>query len=272
METARISLQGDRSNNQDRCAIFNYRQSCLMVLADGLGGHPRGEVAAQIMVNVCEQLFSKTPKPISSPQFFFHHCVAHAHKLINQYGQAQEPPITPRTTVVMALIQDGNCYWSYAGDSRLYLLRDGEIILQSTDHSVPQRDANGERNTDNRALTRCVGGQRSAPMPSTEPPFPLQPNDLLLLCSDGLWNQLPQKQLVETLWNVFPLKKALLMLSAAAEKNGQSHSDNISALGIRVDDRNCGMHAMNHVGDSENELLSAIEHLNSLITQNLAET
>lgn len=271
METARISLQGDRSNNQDRCAIFNYGQSCLMVLADGLGGHPKGEVAAQFMLNVCEQIFLKTPKPISSPRFFFHHCVAHAHKLINQYGQAQNPSIAPRTTVVMALIQDGYCYWSYAGDSRFYLIREGDIILQSTDHSVAQRGLRGEETPGNRALTRCVGGQRSAPMPSTEPPFPLQPNDVLLLCSDGLWNQLPQRQLVETLWNVFPLKKALHMLGGVAEKNVQSHSDNISALGIRVDGGSCGVSASYVAGDSENELLSAIDHLNTLITQNISE-
>jgi serine/threonine protein phosphatase PrpC len=271
METARISLQGDRSNNQDRCAIFNYGQSCLMVLADGLGGHPKGEVAAQFMLNVCEQIFLKTPKPISSPRFFFHHCVAHAHKLINQYGQAQNPSIAPRTTVVMALIQDGYCYWSYAGDSRFYLIREGDIILQSTDHSVAQRGLRGEETPGNRALTRCVGGQRSAPMPSTEPPFPLQPNDVLLLCSDGLWNQLPQRQLVETLWNVFPLKKALHMLGGVAEKNAQSHSDNISALGIRVDGGSCGVNASYVAGDSENELLSAIDHLNTLITQNISE-
>lgn len=270
METARISLQGDRPNNQDRCAIFNYQPSCLMVLADGLGGHPKGEVAAQIMLNVCEQMFSRAPKPISSPRFFFHHCVTQAHKLINRYGQSQSPAITPRTTVVMALIQDGNCYWSYAGDSRLYLLRDHQIILQSTDHSVPPRPQS-DGSTGNRALTRCVGGQNTLPMPSTEPPFPLQPDDVLLLCSDGLWNQLPQQQLVETLCNVFPLKKALRMLSFAAKKNGQSHSDNISALGVRVDDRHCGMQAASNAGDSESELLSAIDHLNSLITEKMID-
>ncbi|WP_456412474.1 PP2C family protein-serine/threonine phosphatase [Thiolapillus sp.] len=271
MEAARISLQGDRANNQDRCAIFNHGKSCLMVLADGLGGHPKGEVAAQIMLNVCEQLFSKTPKPISSPRFFFHHCVAHAHKLINQYGQAQRPSIAPRTTMVMALIQDGYCYWSYAGDSRFYLLRDNDIVLQSTDHSVPQRGVLGKENASNRALTRCVGGQRSAPMPSTEPPFPLQPNDLILLCSDGLWNQLPRQQLVETLWNVFPLKKALYMLGAAAENNAQSRSDNISALGVRIDISSCAS-AISVAEEGENELLSAIDHLNALIRQNIPET
>jgi len=271
VDTARISLQGNRANNQDRCAILNHGKSCLMVLADGLGGHPKGEVAAQIMLNVCEQLFSKTPKPISSPRFFFHHCVTHAHKLINQYGQAQRPSIAPRTTVVMALIQDGYCYWSYAGDSRFYLLRDNNIVLQSTDHSVPQRNALGEENPGNRALTRCVGGQRSAPMPSTEPPFPLQPNDLILLCSDGLWGQLPRQQLVETLWNTFPLKKALHMLGTTAENNAQSRSDNISALGIRIDESSCTSTA-SVAGNSESELLSAIDHLNALISESVPET
>jgi len=50
-------------------------------------------------------------------------------------------------------------------------------------------------------------GERDALMPSVKLPFPLQPNDVLLLCSDGFWNQLPHKQMVETLWNVSPLKK-----------------------------------------------------------------
>ncbi|WP_456405209.1 PP2C family protein-serine/threonine phosphatase [Thiolapillus sp.] len=272
MDAARISLQGDRSNNQDRCAIFYSGKSCFMVLADGLGGHPKGEVAAHIMLSVCEQMYAKTPKPISSPRFFFHHCVAHAHKLINQYGQSQTPIVAPRTTVVMALIQDGYCYWSYAGDSRFYLIRDNSIVLQSTDHSVAHRGSNGEENPGNRALTRCVGGQRSAPMPSTEPPFPLQPNDILLLCSDGLWGQLPGQQLVETLWNVFPLQKALHMLGSAAEKNAQTRSDNISALSVRVDASSCGVDAGAYTGDTENELLSAIDHLNTLITQNIPET
>ncbi len=262
METARISLQGDRSNNQDRCAIFKYGQSCLLVLADGLGGHPKGEVAAQIMVNICDQLFAHAPKPISSPRLFFHQCIAQAHKLIVQYGHAQKPPVDPRTTVVMALIQDGYCYWSYAGDSRFYLIRDGSILLQSTDHSVAQPDgAQG-----NRPLTRCVGGQRSVPMPSTEPPFPLKPNDVILLCSDGLWGQLSQQQLIETLWNAFPLRKALHMLGEIAEMNASSHSDNISAVSIRVDEGNCGTGSFTE--DGENELLSAIDMLNELIVKN----
>lgn len=269
MDTARISLQGGRSNNQDRCAIFYSGKSSLMVLADGLGGHPKGEVAAHIMLSVCEQMYSKAPKPISSPRFFFHHCVAHAHKLINQYGQSQNPIIAPRTTVVMALIQDGYCYWSYAGDSRFYLVRDNSIVLQSTDHSVVKRDERGEETPGNRALTRCVGGQRSTPMPSAEPAFPLQPNDILLLCSDGLWGQLPERQMVETLWNVFPMQKALRMLGSVAEHNAQSRSDNISALSIRVDASSCGINAGAPSGDTENELLSAIDHLNTLITHHI---
>ncbi|WP_457674880.1 PP2C family protein-serine/threonine phosphatase [Thiolapillus sp.] len=270
MEKARISLQGDRPNNQDRCGIFFKEGSCLMVLADGLGGHPKGEVAAQIVLNVCEQLFARTPSPITAPRLFFHHCVTRAHEFINQYGQSQRPAIAPRSTVVMALLQEGQCHWSYAGDSRFYLLRDGQLYLQSTDHSVPQRDSNGSP-TSNRALTRCVGGIRSAPMPATEPPVQLRPDDVLLLCSDGLWGQLPQQQLVDTLCNVFPLSKALQMLGTAAEQNAASTSDNISAVSVRVGYGDCGVHSVIPSQEEENDLLSAIDHLNELIEHNLQE-
>ncbi|WP_456445822.1 PP2C family protein-serine/threonine phosphatase [Thiolapillus sp.] len=270
MELARISLQGDRPNNQDRCGIFNKEGSCLMVLADGLGGHPKGEVAAQIVLNVCGQLFARTPVPVTAPRLFFHHCVNRAHEYITQYGQNQKPAVAPRTTVVMALLQEGQCHWSYAGDSRFYMLRDGQVYLQSTDHSIAQRDANGAL-TSNRALTRCVGGLRSAPMPATEPPVLLRPDDVLLLCSDGLWGQLPQQQLVDTLCNVFPLDKALQMLGSAAENNGASCSDNISAVGVRLGYGDCGVNSVVPSEEEESDLLSAIEHLNDLIGHNLQE-
>ncbi|WP_456372848.1 PP2C family protein-serine/threonine phosphatase [Thiolapillus sp.] len=270
MEKARISLQGDRPNNQDRCAIFDKEGSCLLVLADGLGGHPKGEVAAQIALNVCEQLFTRTPVPIATPRLFFHHCINRAHEYIIQYGQSQRPTIAPRTTIVMALLQDGHCHWSYAGDSRFYLLRDGQLYIQSTDHSVAQRDENGAL-TANRALTRCIGGLRSAPMPATEPPILLRPEDVLLLCSDGLWGQLPQQQLVDTLCNVFPLSKALQMLGNAAETNAANISDNVSAVGVRVGYGDCGVNAVIPSQEEENDLLTAIEHLNDLIEHNLHE-
>ena len=270
MELARISLQGGRPNNQDRCGIFYKKGSCLMVLADGLGGHPKGEVAAQIMLEVCEQMFTRTHLPVTAPRLFFHHCINRAHEYITQYGRNQKPAIAPRTTIVMALLQEGHCHWSYAGDSRFYMLRDGQIYLRSTDHSITQCDANGAP-TSNRALTRCVGGLRSAPMPATEPPVLLRPDDVLLLCSDGLWGQLPQQQLVDTLCNVFPLDKALQMLGRAAETNGASSSDNISAVGVRLGHGDCGVNSVIPSEEEESDLLSAIEHLNDLIGHNLQE-
>ena len=270
MELARISLQGDRPSNQDRCDIFNKEGSCLMVLADGLGGHPKGEVAAQIVLNVCGQLFARAPMPLTAPRLFFHHCINRAHEYITQYGQSQKPAVTPRTTVVMALLQEGQCHWSYAGDSRFYLLRDGQLYLQSTDHSIAQRNDNGAP-TSSRALTRCVGGVHSAPMPATEPPVLLHPDDVLLLCSDGLWSQLPQQQLVDTLCNVFPLDKALQMLGRTAENNAASYSDNISAVGVRLDYGDCGVDSVVPSQEEESDLLSAIEHLSDLIGHNLQE-
>jgi len=271
METGYVSLQGDRPNNQDRYALFYDQQSCLLVLADGLGGHPKGEVAAQIMCNICEQVFARSAKPLASPRIFFQQCVNRANELINRYGQNQRPPIAPMTTVVMAIIQNGYCHWSYAGDSRFYLLRDNQILVQSTDHSVLRNTSVNGNDASARLLTRCIGSQERETLLSIEPDISLQPGDILLLCSDGLWNQVTQKQLVQTLWNVFPLDKALHMLADIAENSAKNNSDNISAVGIRADNSTCGIMPSSTSDNEEVDLLAAIDHLNELIDNNLSK-
>ena len=133
---SKVSLIGSRSCNQDRCMILGNATSTLMVMADGLGGHPRGEVAAQIVVDVCETLFRHAPKPIPDPEHFMLHCIGKAHQSILRFGRRQTPPIAPRTTAVLAIVQDGVAYWVHVGDSRLYLIRDHQILAQTSDHAT----------------------------------------------------------------------------------------------------------------------------------------
>ncbi len=63
-EAAKASLTGDRKCNQDRCLVLCGGETVLLGLADGLGGHPRGEVAAQLLIDVCESLFRRARKPL----------------------------------------------------------------------------------------------------------------------------------------------------------------------------------------------------------------
>ena len=273
-EIARVTLQGSRENNQDRFAVFEEHDACLLVLGDGLGGHPRGEVAAQLLVETCQKLWQAAHKPLVNPRYFLQQCALKAHEAILGFGSRQTPPITPRTTAVMALLQEGRCYWGHAGDSRFYLVREGEILVRSRDHvvaNVLDQDKARSLSLNPGALTRCLGGSHSA-QPLIGDPVTLQPGDIVLLCSDGFWHQLDESEMVTTLHNAFPLSKALSLLGERAEANKIGNSDNISAVGVRLGSKSFGIGQTPMNGpldDEEAELLQAIEHLNKLIERTL---
>lgn len=233
-EAAKASLIGNRSCNQDRCLVLSNGSTVLLGLADGLGGHPRGEVAAQIVVDVCETLFRRAPSPLPDPEHFMLQCIGKAHQAILRFGQRQTPPITPRTTAVLAVIQSGMAYWVHVGDSRLYLIRDGRILRQTRDHAQIRfvRGGAHERSRPRASLTRCLGGLTKPPTTTCSTPTLLQRHDALVLCSDGLWGQIENNALADA----FGRHQAVLaetlqsLLAAAATR---PNSDNVTAVVLR---------------------------------------
>ncbi|MDJ0739369.1 MAG: serine/threonine-protein phosphatase [Gammaproteobacteria bacterium] len=238
-EAAKATATGDRPENQDRCLFLSSADSTLLCLADGLGGHPRGEVAAQLLLDVSEAAFRSAAKPLADPENFMLYCIGKAHNAILRFGQRQTPPIAPRTTAVIAVVQNGVAHWAHVGDSRLYLFRDGAVIAQTRDHSQVRfvRQSATEIPRPQASLTRCLGGLPQPPTVTCGAPTRLQHGDALLLCSDGLWGQVPKQALI----NAFDpcdaamneRLRALLDLAATVP-----HSDNISAVALRwlVDD------------------------------------
>ena len=231
---AKASLIGGRDCNQDRCFFLDSGNSILLGVADGLGGHPRGDAAAQLLQDVCETLFRHAVKPLAEPQRFMVRCIGRAHRAIRRFGQRQEPPIAPRTTVVMALIQHGVAHWAHVGDSRLYFIRDGRVFTRTRDHAQVAlvRDIAGRPARPRISLTRCLGGLEAPPLTTCGPPTPLRSGDALLLCSDGLWGQLNTDTLIslfdgndETLAQRLP---RLLERAATAPQ-----SDNVTAVAVQ---------------------------------------
>jgi serine/threonine protein phosphatase PrpC len=233
-EAARTTFTGNRACNQDRCLVLADGDCVLLAVADGLGGHPRGEVAAQLLVDVCEALFRRAVRPLADPQQFLLSCVGKAHQAIRRYGARQEPPMQPRTTAVLALVQNGVAHWAHVGDSRLYLLRDGQVMAQTRDH-IQVRFVRQGGDGPSRALaslTRCLGGLPLPPVTTCAPATPLRPGDTLVLCSDGLWGQVPSAMLRDAFSRIRqPLHQCLegLALEAVEAEN----SDNVSAVALR---------------------------------------
>jgi len=237
------TLRGSRRINQDRIAFAERDNAVLMVLADGLGGHARGELASELLTQTIIQQFTSIRQPlIEQPSAFLALSILHAHKMIKAMGEAHKPPINPRTTCVVCLVQNGYAYWAHVGDSRLYLFRKGELVERTQDDTMIERMRQEGVLTEEEMLThpdksrllKCVGGPKE-PSVSLGQESLLNPGDVILLCTDGLWEALPQETIIGYL-SRGDLGDAVVDLLLAAETKRGGSSDNISAIALRWDD------------------------------------
>jgi serine/threonine protein phosphatase PrpC len=239
---------GKRPYQQDRLAEWHTKEALFMVVADGMGGHAHGDVAAQITVDCLGSAFKSEAKPaVADPDKFLYTTIGRAHAMIlhqtQRMGLVQEQSNSPRTTVVACLVQGGYAYWSFVGDSRLYVIRDGRILTRTRDHTPVQmlidagriREEAAATHPDRNKLLQCLGGPRP---PRVEPTAQvrLAEDDLVLLCSDGFWGPLTQRQLLMGLLGK-ELKKALPELLTLSETRAGPRCDNISVLAIRWHDK-----------------------------------
>jgi serine/threonine protein phosphatase PrpC len=233
------SRVGARSYNQDRIGHWYTRDSLLLVLADGMGGHLMGEVAAQIAVDYLASAFQKDAQMrIPDPDLFLFRSVGRIHSAIGEYAKKLDLPDSPRTTLVACIVQDGHAWWTHIGDSRLYLIRRGNIVVRTRDHTRVQQlvdqgrireeaiSSHPERNM----LLQCLGGGHT---PRIEPTASarLAKDDILLLCSDGLWGPLTQRQLLGKLAEK-GIIDALPELMTLAETRAGPGCDNLSVVAI----------------------------------------
>jgi PPM family protein phosphatase len=236
---AQDSRVGTRKYNQDRIGHWTAPQSLLMVVADGMGGHSNGEVAAEVTVDLLGRAFAQEAKPkLAEPERFLPRLIAASHAAILLEAQKRKMRETPRTVVVACLIQDGYAHWAHTGDSRFYLFRSGRIHARTRDHSVVQQLVDEGRireeavatHPDRNRLLQCLGGA-TAPRIDTGSER-LAMDDILLLCSDGLWGPLNQRQLVHSLLNR-PLPVAIQELAELAEARAGGDCDNTSVVALR---------------------------------------
>ena len=106
-DTGMANRLGNRSNNQDRCTILERDNSVLLLLADGMGGHQRGELAAQELVDSISKSFRHQQLPIENPASFLETAITKAHYDIAACGTRLDPPVYPRTTCVACLTRMG---------------------------------------------------------------------------------------------------------------------------------------------------------------------
>ena len=230
---------GQRRQNQDRIAHWRTPECALLAVADGLGGHAYGEVAAQMAIEMLGEAFTREAKPkIADPGAFLFRVFGAAHTAILREADKRRLDDTPRTVIVACVIQDGRACWTHVGDSRLYLLRQGRILHRTRDHTIVQQliDAGRIReeaiatHPERNRLLQCIGGYQ-APRPDPASSAPLEKGDVLVLCSDGFWGPLTQRHMLHSLLTR-PLERAIPELVDLAEARAGGHSDNISVVAL----------------------------------------
>lgn len=239
-QISHTSRLGNRRHNEDSLDTLESEDCLLLVLADGMGGHGGGKLASETLITHVRTLFGRSKKPVSNPHSFLRHIINEAHYAIIDSGYQCTPPLQPRTTCVLALIQQDMLWTAHLGDSRCYLIRNGQVNLRTRDHSIieellqlgritpDQASTHPERNM----VTRCVGGELSRAEASLSGPHPLQHEDVILLCSDGLWSGVTEHDLGQTLAQ-HTVDQAVQSLANQAEMQRYPSADNISLIALR---------------------------------------
>ena len=228
-----------RLNNED---VFAYLQGeKFFALADGMGGHNSGEVAAQTTVDeLCRYVHEASQNPHTPEEWKSILSDAIFETNLHVYRMAEEniEHQGMGTTLCLSLITDNQLVIGHVGDSRIYRFRKGRLTRLTQDHSLKgeliasgRLDEESAKNYSKKnIITRAIGTQMTVDPELAI--FDIEPDDLYLLCSDGLTDPLSDSTIAGLLKNASNLKETNEKLILAAKEGGGG--DNITLLCFKV--------------------------------------
>lgn len=233
-----------RTNNED--ALAEDRDLGLLVLADGMGGHQAGEVASDLAVrSIVEVVRNGAGAGANAPRSraLLERAMQVAHNRVRDAASAQAEHSGMGTTAIACLIGPTSLTLAHVGDSRAYRWRGGRLQQLTRDHSrvqelmdqhaLSRQDA--LRRVGGNILTRALGVERELRVDLIEEP--LQTDDLVLLCSDGLTDMLEDAAIARLLEDTKDLKAAgKALIDAALEAGGVDNVSIALARQLRVSD------------------------------------
>jgi serine/threonine protein phosphatase PrpC len=238
-ETQVLSSAGGRKRNEDVAGFQMLEEIGCWALADGLGGHGGGALAAKLAVEAILESFRAAPAcaPERLRDYF------NAADAAIRRAQQEQPRFSRMGATAVVLLSDFQCaLWGHVGDSRLYYFEGGKLAAQTRDHSVPQALCNAGEITaaeirfheDRNRLLRSLGGD-SACRPSIEKPArPVAPGDAFLLCTDGFWEYVTEAEMEQELVRAAAANDWLDGMEQRLKLRARGEHDNYSAVAIRA--------------------------------------
>ena len=236
-----LTSQGDRNNNEDNVGMYQSYDEYCFVLADGLGGHGKGEVASDLAVEQSVMTFAL--KGTASEECIcqsFQNAQNKIHELQNKNPIYKDM----KTTLVILHVGKEEIRWGHVGDSRLYYFERGKLVGRTLDHSVPQmlveageiKEKKIRHHPDRNRLLRVMGIEGEEPRYQLGQPVDRKPGQAFLLCTDGFWELIDEKKMASCLKKARNPQNWLELMEQIVKKHGQGlNMDNYSAVGVWID-------------------------------------
>lgn len=235
--------KGDRDYQQDQVALISHPRAngCVLALvADGMGGRSGGRKASDQVMLTAKQLFERYSPETDDASSLLNQLAQEAHTVIRLTAISAEQE--PHSTLAIFLINpQGDCHWAHAGDSRIYHFHANQLVKRTMDHSYVQTLVERGEITEDEAknhpqsniLMSCLGSE-------TEPPISLhlipqlRPGDILMACSDGVWQHFSPAELGAALSSLSP-REATEFLIDKARTRARGGGDNLSLVIVKLE-------------------------------------
>lgn len=226
-----------RENNEDAWKAIPEKN--VFVLADGMGGHSAGEIAAQESVDRYESLVQKKNKlTTENAKLFLSNVIQEVNSFVFRLSRRDRELYGMGTTLCSVLFVDQAMFFAHVGDSRIYQYRKGKLSQLTEDHSLVQELLDlGELNTrqakeftQRNVITRAIGTEISV-----EPTVDfreIQFGDLILLCSDGLSDLVSNREIERILGLSASIEQKVELFVQSANRRGGN--DNVTAILLEV--------------------------------------
>jgi PPM family protein phosphatase len=235
--------KGDREYQQDQIALLSHPRisGCMLgVVADGMGGRSGGRKASDQVMMTAKQLFDRYSPDHDDPPSVLKQIVQESHLVIKLTAISSEQE--PHSTVAAFIINpNGECHWVHAGDSRIYHFHNNRLVRRTMDHSYVQTLVDAGQLTEEEAnvhpqsniLMGCLGAEEDPP---ADVHFieQLQPGDILMACSDGVWHYFSSAELGSVLSSLSP-REATEFLIEKARSRAHGGGDNLSLMIVKLE-------------------------------------
>lgn len=241
MEIAYATDQGlRRRNNEDACAIL--REERLFLVADGVGGNNSGECASTTTVRTISDFAASHDlsgvTTLDQVRGYFQEALERANAAVRKKAAESEGNRGMATTLVAAYLSSGKLFAVNVGDSRVYVLRAGKLTQITEDHTYVNTlvkaglitTEEAKTHVNKNMITRAVGAEALIRPDFYE--YPLETGDIVILCSDGLYEEVTPEKIKEILSDGRPLSDAVQSLIASANDFGGY--DNISVICVKI--------------------------------------